>query len=99
MRSTAELCLKKARYAADKLTGGGSLQMAFDRPVFKEFTVRATDGRVEELLARVEEDGIFAGVPLGDWYPELHDCFLVAVTEKRTKEEIDRLVEAVSYEQ
>ena len=93
MRVTAELCLKKARYAADRLTGAGSLQMAFDRPVFKEFTVRATDGRVEELLAKAEEDGIFAGVPLGRWYPELRDCFLVAVTEKRTKKEIDRLAE------
>jgi glycine cleavage system P protein (glycine dehydrogenase) subunit 1 len=99
MRSTAELCLKKAHYAADRLTDAGFLQMAFDRPVFKEFTVRATDGRVEELLAKAEEDGIFAGVPLGQWYPELHDCFLVAVTEKRTREEIDRLVgEVVSGE-
>jgi glycine dehydrogenase subunit 1 len=30
-------------------------------------------------------------VPLGRWYPELDDCFLVAVTEKRTREEIDGL--------
>ena len=34
---------------------------------------------------------IVAGVPLGRWYPELSDCLLVAVTEKRTKDEIDRL--------
>ena len=33
--------------------------------------------------------GFLAGVPLGQWYPELNDCFLVAVTEKRTKTEID----------
>jgi glycine dehydrogenase subunit 1 len=32
-----------------------------------------------------------AGVPLGRWYPQLDDCLLVAVTERRTKEEIDRL--------
>jgi len=95
IRSTAELCLKKAHYAAQRLTESGSVQMAFDRPVFKEFTVRATNGRVKELLAKAEEDGIFAGVPLGRWYPELSDCFLVAVTEKRTKEEIDRLAKVV----
>ena len=95
IRSTAELCLKKAHYAADRLAAGQTLQMAFNRPMFKEFTVRVTDGRVEELLAKAEENGIFAGVPLGQWYPELHDCFLVAVTEKRTKEEIDRLAEVV----
>ena len=95
MRSTAELCLKKARYAADSLAGSTSLQMAFGRPTFKEFTVRVTDGQVEGLLAKAREDGVLAGVPLGEWYPELDDCFLVAVTEKRTKAEIDRLVGAV----
>jgi glycine dehydrogenase subunit 1 len=36
-----------------------------------------------------------AGVPLGRWYPELADSFLVAVTEKRSKAQIDRLAEAV----
>ena len=95
IRSTAELCLKKAHYAADRLAGAGALQIAFDRPMFKEFVVRANDGRVKELLANAEEEGIFAGVPLDCWYPELSDCFLVAVTEKRTKEEIDRLVETM----
>ncbi len=92
MGSTAELCLKKARYAAERLTDSGSLQMAFERPVFKEFAVRVTDGQVEGLLAKAGAAGILAGVPLSQWYPELEDCFLVAVTEKRTKEEIDQLV-------
>ena len=36
-----------------------------------------------------------AGVPLGRWYSELSDCLLVTVTEKRTREEIDRFVEFV----
>jgi glycine dehydrogenase subunit 1 len=43
------------------------------------------------LLAQASEAGFFAGVPLGQWYPELADCFLVAVTEKRSKTEIDAL--------
>ena len=47
-----------------------------------------SSGRLEAALAQ----GIFAGVPLGRWYPELADCLLVAVTEKRTKPDIDRLV-------
>mgnify|MGYP005840697309 FL=1 len=95
MRRLAELCLHKARYAAEELTVSGALSRAFDRPTFKEFALRAADGRVRERLDAALGQGIFAGVPLGRWYPELADCFLVAVTEKRTKAQIDRLAAAV----
>jgi glycine dehydrogenase subunit 1 len=106
MRKVAELCLQKARYAAAQLTAGSSLSLAFDRPTFKEFVVRANDGNlekgnrekdnvekdnVEKIVQTASSEGIFAGVRLGQWYPELADCLLIAVTEKRTKAEIDRL--------
>ena len=91
MRKVAELCLQKARYAAMKLTGGASFSLAFDRPTFKEFVVRAADGDIDRIVAAACRQGIFAGVPLGRWYPELADCMLVAATEKRTLAEIDRL--------
>jgi glycine dehydrogenase subunit 1 len=96
LREVAALCLRKARYAAERLAASGRFQPAFDRPTFKEFVVRRTGGRVEEFLAAARAAGIFAGVPLGRWYPELGDCLLVAVTEKRTKTEIDRLAELSS---
>ena len=95
MREVAELCLRKSRYAAQALTGGERLTPAFDRPTFKEFVVRDRRGEVKSLLAEASRSGIFAGVALGRWYPELADCFLVAVTEKRTKTEIDALAEWV----
>jgi len=63
--------------------------------VFKEFALRAADGQVDRRLTRALGQGILAGVPLARWYPELSDCFLVAVTEKRTRAQIDRLAEAV----
>ena len=91
MRKVAELCLQKARYAAEQLTAAGSLCRAFNKPTFKEFVVRV-EGDVDRLLQSALSEGIFAGVPLRQWYPELADCMLVAVTEKRTKAEIDRLV-------
>lgn len=91
LRRTAELCLQKSHYAIGQLTGAGSLQPAFDRPTFKEFALRANDGRVDERLATASGQGVLAGVPLGRWYPELSDCFLVAVTEKRSRAQIDRL--------
>ena len=91
IRSVANLCLQKARYAAERLTEASSLSLALDPPTFKEFVVRVADGEVEKLLEGARQEGILAGVPLARWYPELADCFLVAVTEKRTKAEIDRL--------
>jgi glycine dehydrogenase subunit 1 len=92
MRSVAELCLQKARYAMERLGADAGLKPAFDRPVFKEFVVRAADGQVDRRLDAACRQGIFAGVPLKRWYPELADCFLVAVTEKRTKGQIDQLI-------
>ena len=56
---------------------------------------RATDAS-NDLLAQAADAGYLAGVPLGQWYPELDDCFLVAVTEKRTKAEIDGLAEMLA---
>ncbi|MCG8584482.1 MAG: aminomethyl-transferring glycine dehydrogenase subunit GcvPA [Pirellulales bacterium] len=91
LAEVANLCLQKSHYAEQRLTAGGRLQPAFDRPFFKEFAVRDTKGDAEGLIADALDDGLLAGVPLGRWYPEMQDCFLVAVTEKRTKDEIDRM--------
>ena len=90
LADVANLCLQKAHYAQQKLTSE-RLQPAFGRPFFKEFVVRDTSGNVDNLLTESLEDGILAGVPLGRWYSDMSDCFLVAVTEKRTKQEIDQL--------
>jgi glycine dehydrogenase subunit 1 len=94
MRQAAELCLQKARYAAERLAALPSLSPAFDRPTFKEFVVRVKGGSVDLLIEKALQAKIFAGAPLGRWYPELSDCLLLAVTEKRTKAEIDRLAAA-----
>jgi glycine dehydrogenase subunit 1 len=91
MREAATACLRKAHYASTRLVESGRLKQAFDRPVFKEFVMRDTQGDIEGLLADALEAGYFAGIPLGRWYPELRDCLLITVTEKRTRQEIDGL--------
>ncbi|MFW6124639.1 MAG: aminomethyl-transferring glycine dehydrogenase subunit GcvPA [Pirellulales bacterium] len=96
LRQLGELCLQKANYARERLTAEGRLSAAFEGAVFKEFVVRVADGGVAHRLAHARAEGILAGVPLGRWYPELADCLLVAVTEKRTREEIDRLAEVLA---
>ena len=66
------------------------MRLRFDRPFFKEFTLRIPVP-VPRLLARAAENGYLAGLPLGRWYPALDDCLSVAVTEKRSRAEIDGL--------
>ena len=70
--------------------------LSLSRPPFKEFVIRDAQNHVEQLLSSARNAGFLAGVPLGEWYPKLADCFLVAVTEKRTRAEIDQLVQVLT---
>jgi glycine dehydrogenase subunit 1 len=96
LRETANLCLQKSRYAIDQITKNERFELAFAAPTFKEFVIRDRQGRVDELVATALHSGFLAGVPLGRWYPDLSDCLLVAVTEKRTRTEIDALALALN---
>ena len=96
LRETANLCLQKSRYAAEQLCQQERFSLAFDHPTFKEFVIRDAENQVDDLLKSALGEGFLAGVPLGQWYPELADCFLVAVTEKRTKAEIDALARCLA---
>lgn len=93
-RNTA-CVLWKTAYARSRLANSQRYEVCFQLPTFKEFLVRDKRGDVASALAAARREGILAGVPLGRWYPELADCFLVAVTEQRTREEIDRWSEAL----
>src|SRR5215212_1647718 len=95
LRETGETCIALAQYAKDRLVDAG-LELVFpDRTTFKEFAVRtgrsATDS-IEAARAR----GVYPGYPLGRDYEGMDDALLVALTERRTTEEIDRLVEALA---
>src|SRR5919106_1524783 len=89
LRETANLCLQKSRYAAEQICKSNRFELAFDAPTLKEFVIRDRENKVDELLSHALNAGFLAGVPLKQRYPELKNCFLVAVTEKRTKYEID----------
>jgi glycine dehydrogenase subunit 1 len=93
LRETAHLCLRKANYASEKLCMPG-IKPRFDRPFFKEFTLRI-GARVPDLLTKLLGRGYHAGLHLGRWYPNLANCMSVAVTEKRTRTEIDGLAAAI----
>jgi glycine dehydrogenase subunit 1 len=97
LRETAELCSRKAHYAAEALTKIPGVHLRFARPFFKEFTLQvstAVPGLLDALLAQ----GFHAGLHLGRWLPGFDDCLTVAVTEKRTREEIDGLTVALAMQ-
>jgi len=96
MSEAAELCLRKSHYAASSITAQSRFSLAFDAPYFKEFVIRDSEAGAREVLTAAENSGYMPGVWLGQWYPDLQDAFLVAVTEKRTKEEIDGLASALA---
>lgn len=95
MRDVANLCLQKSHYAAERLGATPGVAKAFHKPTFKEFVIRIGGRGVGAVLEHAERQNIFAGIPLGRWYPRLADCLLVAVTEKRTKDEIGRLAAVI----
>lgn len=95
LREVAELCTRKAHYAAERLAAKGRLGLTFPAPFFKEFVLRDRQGRVGELIERGLEAGFLTGIPLARWYPQWEDSLLICVTEKRTRAEIDALAAAL----
>ena len=90
LRQVAELCLQKAHYARQTIAKIAGFSPVFDQPVFNEFVVRCPLSP-REINEELREAGVVAGLDLGCYYPELAGCMLTAVTEKRTREEIDLL--------
>jgi glycine dehydrogenase subunit 1 len=90
----ARLNLERAHTAQQRLCGSGRWQPAFTAPFFNEFAIRGRDAAA--ALRRAQDAGVLAGVPLGQWYPELEDALLIAVTEVHTTADIERLAEAMN---
>lgn len=84
MKEAAQLSYAGAHYLCDGLLKTGRFRLAYEKPFFNEFYVKY-DGDVDALYQRFIEAGFLGGV-------KLDDGLLFAVTEKRTKEEIDNLI-------
>jgi glycine dehydrogenase subunit 1 len=83
-----------AAYVRARLAAVNGVELLHEAPVAREFAVRL-DAPVGKVLDRVAERGIAAGYPLGRDYPEFENGLLVAITERRTKAQIDELAEAL----
>jgi len=94
LKELAQLNMAQAAYARQRLTAIPGVRLMDQGPWFNEFRLELPqDARV--VVSRLIDKGIAAGFPLGRYYPEQANVLLVAVTEKRSKEEIGNLAEAL----
>jgi glycine dehydrogenase subunit 1 len=91
IQDVAKLNVQKAHYAANRLTASGKLSLSFRGSFFNEFAVKLPAGtNIKELGSKLLAHGIIGGYDLGRDYPEFAGHMLVAVTEQRTREDIDQ---------
>ena len=94
---TSEQCLSKAVYLRGRILALSGYEAPFrDAPFFNEFAVRVRGGNAARVCTKLEADGIVAGLDLGRVDPRQADCLLIAVTERHTRAELDRLVAALA---
>jgi glycine dehydrogenase subunit 1 len=89
-----ELLLQRTHYAREALTALDGVEALHEQPVVREFAVRL-DAPVQRVIARCQDAGVNPGFALGREYEEHPDGLLVAITEQRSKADIDRLVDVL----
>jgi glycine dehydrogenase subunit 1 len=89
-----ELLLQRTHYARTALTAIDGVEALHEQPVVREFAVRLA-APVDKVIARCQDAGINPGFALGREYDEYADGLLVAITEQRSKSDIDRLVDVL----
>ncbi|MFH1395221.1 MAG: aminomethyl-transferring glycine dehydrogenase subunit GcvPA [Candidatus Omnitrophota bacterium] len=94
LKKVAQLCMDKCEYAKQKLEKIKGVEVKRSSPTFNEFVIRLPKDP-NEIIGKLIEKKIAAGFPLGRYYKEMGDYMLVAVTEKRTKQEIALFAEAL----
>jgi len=95
LRKVGELSAAKAHYAAGALAQVPGVRLRFGAPFFKEFTLELPKSP-ERVVKRLQKERILAGVPLKAFDRAYKNCLLVAVTEQRTRGEIDAYAAALA---
>lgn len=90
VKEMATVNIQKAHYAKKKFEKHGC-EIVFDGPCFNEFIIKCNQP-IKEINKQLLRKGIIGGYDLGRDYPNLKNHMLVAVTELRTKAEIDTFV-------
>jgi glycine dehydrogenase subunit 1 len=95
LRKVGALSAAKAHYAAAAFTAVPGVRLRFAAPFFKEFALQLPKSP-DRVIKRLAKERILAGVPLKPLDRQYKDCLLVAVTERRTRQEIDAYAAALA---
>ena len=91
LKEVAGLCLKNSHHLKRGIEHLPGYSSPFSAPFFKEFVVKAPLSS-QKINQRLLEAKILGGLDPGRFYPELENYLLFCTTEKRTREEMDKLV-------
>ena len=94
LQEVAQLCAAKAAFTRSRLLQIPGVKARFQAPFFNEFVIDLPRG-ASDVIGQLIEKGLAAGFPLDRYYEGMDNCMLVAVTEKRTKEEIGHFADAL----
>lgn len=94
MREIATTSVRNTQYAMKQFKAAGA-EIKFTGKVFGEFVLRIPGKNATEIQTQLLKEKILAGLPLGPFYKGMEDCLLVAVTEMRTKEQIDHYASCI----
>ncbi len=95
LREVSEQCAKKAHYLQKELCKSGKFKLLYNKPFYKEFVI-TSDICVDKINEALKANGFMDAFKLSWFYgDEYKNTFMLAVTEKRTKEEMDKLVKVL----
>jgi glycine dehydrogenase subunit 1 len=94
LREVGEQSVQKAHYTQRLIREIPGFNPVFNQPFFKEFVI-STDKDITKINEKLFQNKIIGGLPLGGFMPQLNNSLLFCVTEARTKEEIDRLIQVL----
>lgn len=86
-------CFEKAHFLEHRLIQFKGIKKVFNRPFFNEFCIQFEHKNVFEIIEKMKKQGILAGIPVELYYPELKNCLMIAVTEKK---QIDDLYQYIN---
>jgi glycine dehydrogenase subunit 1 len=94
MQDVGKLNIQHSYYAKKQLSQVEGISVVFDQPFFNEFVIRV-EGSIDQINKELLKEGMIGGYNLGKDYPDLDGHMLLAITELRTKQEINRLAEVL----
>ena len=94
LKRVALLSMERAQKLAEKIAATDGFELYFDGPFVREFAIK-TPIPAQDVIQSMLDKNILPGIDAGRWYKGMENCLIVAATEKRTDDEIDRFVDGL----